>query len=163
MAAVLFVVVTMIAISPFLAGLRSAAGLPTIAPSGRFRVWNRTWHVFLEHPFIGRGLGIEVRDAHNLWLSVMAQQGMLGLLAFALVAGALVLRFRTVLTRGSEVAVLRTGLELALVAGLLFPSLSGSFEDTRHLWVLMGLVAAVQALPSEDPAPAGSASQSSAG
>ena len=29
-------------------------------------------------------------------------------------------------------------------------SLSGSFEDTRHVWVLMGLLAAVPHLPGED-------------
>lgn len=101
---------------------------------------------------------METRDPHNLWLSVLAQQGVLGLLAFSAVVGALLIRFKPVRTCGSEIGVLRTGLELALVGGLLYPSLSGSFEDTRHLWVLMGLVASVQTLPSESRAPEGTPS-----
>jgi len=33
--------------------------------------------------------------------------------------------------------------------GFLYPSLSGSFENTRHVWVLFGLLAAVRELGSE--------------
>jgi hypothetical protein len=39
--------------------------------------------------------------------------------------------------------LLRWGLRTAFI-GFLYQNLTGSFEDTRHLWVLIGLVAAMR-------------------
>ncbi|HLF06056.1 MAG TPA: hypothetical protein VI893_02585, partial [Thermoplasmata archaeon] len=46
-------------------------------------------------------------------------------------------------------AIMKTALAAAFLGGFLYPSLSGSFENTRHLWVLFGLLAAVRELGSE--------------
>jgi hypothetical protein len=70
----------------------------------------------------------------------MAQQGLIGFFAFAWVVFHLVRRFRF---RGQFAC-----LELALIGGFLYPSLACSLENTRHVWALMGLVAAVQEFPA---------------
>lgn len=36
---------------------------------------------------------------------------------------------------------IHTTLAVALIAGFLYQTLSGSFEDTRHMWVLFGMLA----------------------
>ena len=39
-----------------------------------------------------------------------------------------------------------TGVMVAFATGFLYQSLSGSFENTRHVWVLIGLLGATQVL-----------------
>jgi O-antigen ligase len=139
----------------------SPASLPTLAPSSRVLTWTGAWHTFLAHPLLGRGLGLEVADvrylnasgsyelltdAHNTWLSVMAQDGVVGLAALALVVFTLARRMRMPDFAEPPASIVRRGLELALLGGFLYQTLSGSFENTRHVWVLMGLVDAAQAL-----------------
>jgi len=131
-------------------------------PGQRVLTWIDGWHTFLAHPWTGRGLDANSADvhyvaasgiryhntvAHNTWLSIMAQQGLTGLVAFLWVVLHLVRRFRL---RGGvfdKTSALRMGLELALIGGFLYPSLTGALENTRHVWALMGLVAAVQEFP----------------
>jgi len=155
-AAVAFFVATTLSPTMFVGGQSNWL----IEPSSRVQTWTSAWHTFAAHPWLGKGHGLEVADvtylnasgliesltdAHNVWLSIAAQNGVPGLMAFAVVVGLLVVRARPSVTEGAPMAVIRTGVQLALVAGLLYASLSGAFEDTRHLWVLMGLVAAAQA------------------
>lgn len=127
-------------------------------PSSRVLAWEDAALTFAAHPLLGAGPGAAVAhvnyvnasrgselltDAHNTWLSVLGQYGLLGFTAFAAIIAMLVarMRFPVVITPASA---WRTGCELALVAALLYPSLSGSFEDTRHIWLLLGLTHAAQ-------------------
>lgn len=130
-------------------------------PSGRLLTWTGAWHTFLAHPLFGQGLESEsahvhyitasgpqfLTDAHNTWLSIMAQQGLAGLLAFAWVVGYLIRRSRYFAAPTGVLPSVRASLELALLGGFLYSSLTGSLENTRHVWALMGIVAAVQDLP----------------
>ena len=86
-------------------------------------------------------------NAHNTWLSIMAQQGFAGVCAFAWVVIHLARRFRLFAGPRDGTAALRASLELAMLGGFLYSTLTGSYENTRHVWALMGLVAAVQELP----------------
>lgn len=128
-------------------------------PSSRVLTWIDAARTFIEHPVFGAGPGADVAnvrylnasqllehltDAHNMWLSVLAQTGGVGFLCFAALIGMLLVRMRTRIDLTREGAW-RTGCELALIAAVLYPSLSGSFEDTRHVWVVLGLVHAAQA------------------
>ncbi|MEO7156400.1 MAG: O-antigen ligase family protein [Vicinamibacterales bacterium] len=155
-AAVVFVVA--ILVSPTVLNHAEARDWDGIEPSSRVQTWVAAAEVFREHPWVGAGPGAEVAhvayvnashgyelltDAHNTWLSVLAHTGLLGFVPFAVAIGMLIARMRQrldVTTRGAW----RSGLELALLAGLLYPSLSGSFEDSRHVWILMGMVHAAQ-------------------
>ena len=160
-AAVLFLAVTLISPTP-LARTSLAGTLLHPEPSGRVLTWLGAWHSFLAHPWVGQGIESEaarvryvsaagvahnLTDAGNTWLSILAQQGLAGFLAFAWVVWYLVRRFRPTIDRPRENAAVRSSLELALIGGFLYSTLSGSFENTRHVWTLMGLVAAVQELP----------------
>jgi O-antigen ligase len=137
-------------------------------PSGRLQTWAGAWNTFRAHPLFGKGLESEaahveyvvasgrrqsLTDAHNTWLSVMAQQGIVGLLGFGWVVFHLLRRFRFAGRYSAEREVLRFAIDLALIGGFLYSSLSGSFENTRHVWAVMGLAAAVQEMPESEPAP----------
>lgn len=58
--------------------------------SGRPTIWIWTWHSFFEHPFLGHGFDHSFwpekhyAHAHNYFLQVMFEQGLLGLLSFSI-------------------------------------------------------------------------------
>jgi putative inorganic carbon (hco3(-)) transporter len=137
----------------------TAAGL---APSSRAMAWQDALQTFLAHPLVGKGVGAEVADAtwrnpsgvlehlteaHNVWLSVAAQEGLLGLLGFASVVVWLLWRWRHPAPGADRVLI--SALGAAFCGALLVQGLTGAFEDTRHLWVLMGLLAAACETPRE--------------
>ena len=129
-----------------------------VEPSSRVLTWIDSVATFRRHPWLGAGPGADVAhvsyinasqgsefltDAHNTVLSVLAQTGIQGFIAFAVVIGLLIVPMR----RSVDVtpaAAWQSGCELALIAGFLYPSLSGSFEDARYVWVLIGMVHAAQ-------------------
>jgi hypothetical protein len=155
-AAVIFVLA--ILLSPTLLNSAEARVWPGLEPSSRVQTWIEAAKVFREYPWVGAGPGAEVAhvryinashgselltDAHNTWLSVLAHTGVIGFIPFAVATGMLVVRMRKRLDVTPQGAW-RSGVELALLSSLLYPSLSGSFEDSRHVWVLMGMVHAAQ-------------------
>jgi O-antigen ligase len=136
-----------------------------LRPSSRMMAWIASAKTFQAHPWFGAGVGLDpahveyfnpsgifevLTDAHNVWLSILAQAGFFGLVTFIALIAALLrgtLRFPMDTSRN----ILRSGLAVAFIAGFLYQSLSGSFENTRHVWVLVGLLAAakeLQASPS---------------
>jgi O-antigen ligase len=156
-AGVAIAAVSLLAILPSPTMLQATGNAP-FEPSSRLQTWSDASKTFLARPLTGVGPGAEVAhvtyvnashqveyltDAHNTWLSVLAQTGLVGFACFAIVIGLLVSRMRVQLDL-TQPGAWRTGCELALLASVLVPSLSGSFEDARHLWVLMGMVYAAQ-------------------
>jgi len=82
---------------------------------------------------------MHVSDAHNVFLNVAAQAGLVGL------AGLLMLMaYAMRLSRANSVALV---LGLTFLNGFAYQGLTGSFEDTRHLWVLFGILIAAARLP----------------
>jgi len=159
LAALMFVGATLVSPPSVFDGWKMA-GFSHWAPSSRLMTWRGAWATFLAHPAFGRGLGLEVADvhyvnasgylevltdAHNTWLSVLAQDGIVGGLAFSAVVIYLVRRSRW-LHLHSMPSPIGVGIEIAVVAGFLYQTLSGSFENTRHVWVLLALLAAAQDL-----------------
>jgi O-antigen ligase len=79
-------------------------------------------------------------DAHNTYLSIAAQCGLIGLVALLGLLFSVwvnILPFR--LGKNSDGGVLRLGLGFAFLNAFAYQGLGGSFEDSRHLWVLFGL------------------------
>ncbi len=129
----------------------------TLAPSGRLMIWTEAVRNFLADPLIGRGIGQDavlvryqdpegnlqrLTDAHNSFLSIAVQSGLLGLAALtAIVAYAVP---ATVRPRPEQVRTLQLALGLAFLNGMAIQGLGGSFEDARHLWVLFGLLLAAE-------------------
>lgn len=134
---------------------------PRFRPSSRVLTWIAAAKTFRAHPWTGKGLGLDpvyveyvnpsgtleaLTDAHNVWLSLLAQAGIVGLASFLAIVIFLLRGTRPLSLRNTR-HVLQSGLTVAFVAGFLYQSVSGSFEDTRHVWVLIGLLAAVKELP----------------
>ena len=106
-------------------------------------------------PYLGRGLGAQVTlhewvsptgflqrltDAHNIWLNIAAQHGIVGIAAFLALVVYLSRRISLLRADPSPSAIVKLGLGLAFVTAVLYQGLSGAFEDARHLWVLVGLI-----------------------
>ena len=139
--------------------MKSPLAHAEIKASHRAVAWETAFETFKQHPLLGRGVGTPVSsatyvnpsgrvetltDAHNTYLSVAGESGILGILAFA---GIIVFLLRGLLPlqlTGALDVVVKTYLLLALADAFLFQSLVGSFEDTRHLWVLFGMLAAAK-------------------
>lgn len=131
-----------------------------IEPSSRVMVWMDSWATFTENPVFGRGLGLEVchtryfdlsgglqllTDAHDVFLNVAAQEGIFGLLAIIFIIY-YVTRKTFPLDFDGNANVLRIGFGLAFVGAFFYQGIGGSFEDARHLWVLIGLFLASENL-----------------
>ena len=130
-------------------------------PSPRFLVWTDALKTFSENFFFGNGLGRPVcevlfqntdgslsllTDAHNTFINVAAQNGIFGLLAITAIA-AYFLRRTFPLKRVADFpSTAHTALSLAFLSAFIFQGLTGSFEDARHLWVLIGLIISVSHL-----------------
>jgi len=125
-----------------------------LAPSGRFLVWSATLKEFAAHPLLGHGIGLEpvdvryvdpsgnlqqLTDAHNVFLSIGAQAGVIGLAGLTL----LIIYATRLIAAGKAASTI---LGLTFLNAFFYQGLGGSFEDARHLWVLFGLVAATASL-----------------
>jgi O-antigen ligase len=135
-----------------------------LQPSVRVLCWRDALHTAWQYKWLGKGPGSPVAatnfilpgdveptfytDAHNTFLSVAAHEGIVGLAAFCGLV-VFVLRKPHLLTRGNPQFVVHTAAWIGLVQALLYQGLSGSWEHTRHIWVLIGLTAALQSAIGE--------------
>jgi O-antigen ligase len=154
-AGTLFVVATAITpilhpTAPFLIHLPGI----TLAPSGRFLTWSDAFLNFAAHPFLGHGIGVDavdvryldpsgllqtLTDAHNTFLNIAAQAGLVGVAALIILLIGVIRRTRPWRLAPEPDAVVRLGLGLSFLVAFFYEGLGGSFEDARHLWVLLGL------------------------
>ena len=126
-----------------------------IYPSERLLAWQGTLETLWQNPLFGRGLGLDVvwiksiiasgqthivTDAHQLWLNVAGQMGFLGLAAIIFLSIFFFLRARPFKFENNPITILRISFGLAFVGAFLYQGLGGSFEDARHLWILIGLL-----------------------
>jgi O-antigen ligase len=122
-------------------------------PAVRVLVWSAALGQFLHHPLIGVGIGIdpihvrflnpsgeleELTDAHNIFLSIGAQCGIAGLAGLAAIIRAGSRTMAMVRCRDFR----RLLLSATFLDVFVYQGLGGSFEDTRHIWVLLGLLIA---------------------
>ncbi|MEA3050197.1 MAG: hypothetical protein QOG84_2033 [Sphingomonadales bacterium] len=148
--------------APFLIHL---PGLGTLAPSARLMFWMDAARTFLAHPLTGQGIGTDPvsvlyqnpsggravwHDAHQIWLSVAAQTGIVGLLAFGWLTVHMVRRLAARPWPTEGAGAVRTALALAWLQAWLWQGLVGSFEDARCLWLLLGLTLAALRLPADE-------------
>lgn len=120
-----------------------------LEPSSRFMTWQAAFATFAEHPLLGVGVGLEtcrvayvdlsgrnqlLTEAHNALINVAADSGLLGFIA---TFGIVFFFARRISSTDYATRILA----IALICGFLYHGLTGSFEDSRHLWALMGLIA----------------------
>jgi O-antigen ligase len=136
----------------------------TLAPSGRMMVWMEALRTVAANPLTGRGIGLEavevayldpsggrqrLTDAHNIFLSVAAQAGLLGLASLLALLVHLGGRARPFTLAEDPAAAIRLAAGLGLLSGFVYQGLGGSFEDARHLWLLVGLLLAASRSDNE--------------
>lgn len=133
--------------APFLIHL--PGGL-VLYPASRFLTWSAALKQFLSHPLVGIGIGVDpvhvgfanpsgfqvLTDAHNLFLSIAAQCGLIGLIGLAAIIAFVIARMARPSIGNSLICFL---LGAAFLDVFVYQGLGGSFEDTRHIWVLLGL------------------------
>lgn len=139
----------------------------TVGPSSRLLVWIDASKTFFENPIAGKGLGTAaanviyqnsdgtfslLTDAHNTFLNVAVQSGIIGLLGLLTVIFVLLRSGLSKFTGNAELSVLRVGLATAFLSAFVYDGLTGSFENARHLWVLMGLMLAADRISTNSAA-----------
>ncbi|MBX7056241.1 MAG: O-antigen ligase family protein [Pyrinomonadaceae bacterium] len=127
----------------------------SVQPSSRTLVWISSLKTFANDPLTGKGLGQPacavsfentdgsysmLTDAHNIYLSVGAQNGILGVAALI----ALCFYFWRIGRRSGDIGVKL--IWAAFVSAFLYQGMVGAYEDARHLWVLIGILAAASKL-----------------
>ncbi|MGI8705320.1 MAG: O-antigen ligase family protein [Sphingomicrobium sp.] len=132
-----------------------------VAPGIRLLLWIQAVQSFLASPIIGHGIGTTwltvayaagdcavgcTLDAHNSLLNVAIQTGAIGLIALLAIIG-FVARHLWVARPQSRRNEIVYGLALAWVSGFVVHGLVGAFEDSRHLWILLGLLLSADSLP----------------
>ena len=131
-----------------------------IDPTQRLLTWQGAFETFLSNPMFGNGLGLGVaniiflapsgqlqrlNDAHNVFLNVAAQSGLFALAAVMVITGWLTYRSFWFEPSSNAISVFRISLGIAFVSTFIIQGMVGSFENARHLWVLMGIVLAATA------------------
>jgi putative inorganic carbon (hco3(-)) transporter len=126
-----------------------------IYPSIRVQGWWAAIQTLWANPFFGRGLGLDavfvayynaagdlavIGDAHQTWLNFAAQTGFFGLFAIIALTFYLLRKRPAFDFGGNESNVFHAGFWLALAGAFFYQGWFGSFEDARHLWVLIGLL-----------------------
>lgn len=134
-----------------------------IDPTQRLLTWLGAWQTMLEYPLTGRGLGLDVArvyfeapsgqkqmltDAHNTWLNIGGQAGIPGFLASIMLTLALIRRSLP-LQAASGAAAFRVMFGIAFIAAFVAQGFVGSFENARHLWLLIGLLLAAARLADD--------------
>lgn len=131
-----------------------------IDPTQRLLTWQGAAETFLSNPVFGNGLGLGVanviflapsgqlqrlNDAHNVFLNVAGQSGVFAVAALLTFTAWLTYRSFWFERRSDTVSVFRISLGIAFVSAFIIQGMVGSFENARHLWVLMGITLAVTA------------------
>ena len=123
----------------------------TISSDGRIRLWSVAWRMWQEHPVLGVGIGQyrAVADqyvfggvsniAHNTYLSFLAETGLVGFVILVSLPLAVFIRVIRSRRRGNVFAPL-LALGLAAVA---VQALTLNLENSRALWALLGISAAI--------------------
>lgn len=146
----------------FLTTLPSPTNFPhKFEPSPRVLTWFSALETLQKYPIVGRGVGLDagfvvyespnrkqfLGDAHQLWLNIAAQQGLIGLAAILFLT---IWFFLRSLPLDLENHPIKTALGLVFIGTFCFQGLIGSYEDARHLWVMLGLLASASELKSDN-------------
>ena len=90
--------------------------------------------------------GVEVRmEAHNVWLNVLGQAGVIGLIGFTLLMWWVVGGVRNA-PLGAPFQNVPIAVFAAVAGAFLFHGLFLANEEARHLWVLFAIAASIKSM-----------------
>ena len=127
------------------------------SPSVRVLTWESAAKNFMANPLVGKGLGTNAAmveyvttngmrqrlgDAHNMFLNVAAESGFPGLISLLFLGLYFVKRILPFSLDADETTI-RTAFGIAFLSCFFYQGLVGSYEDARHLWMLIGVLATV--------------------
>ena len=153
--------VTLFSYEPYGSRVPLVAG--QISPSHRAHAWTTAFQTFLQNPIVGKGIDMPIAnsqftdpsgnnqlltDAHNTFISVLGETGIIGFLAFMSIICFVTLCLARWKPEGDLHRMIKICLLLALVDAFFYQSLTGSYEDTRHLWVFFGIAVAASGINS---------------
>jgi O-antigen ligase len=153
------VIVCVVAAAPFAIPQSAKDRLATIpeeirggAMSGRRNLWRSSYESFLEHPYLGIGWGGHMRIklkysrsdegkvAHNVYLSVLAETGIVGFVLYFSVLGICVYRLK-------ELPPLERNLWIVLCLTWAIGAASITWDVRKVTWILFGLLSVQTAVP----------------
>lgn len=126
------------------------------ALSGRWHIWTQSWNAFLRRPIAGAGVDAHraavqsrlddltaykkaEKEAHNTYLSVLVEMGLVGLFLFATIIVIVLTRVRQF--RGWQAWYWWTQLAVLSIGGV-----SLSLEESKSVWIMVSLCVASAAL-----------------
>ena len=128
-----------------------------LAPSVRMLTWIASVQNLMEYPLLGRGIGetgLAVHyvgpggahhvqtDAHNVYLNIAVQCGFIGVAALLVLIWRVARETRPLKFPDTAAGTLRVALGTAWLNAFAYQGLTGSYEDARWLWVVLGLLLA---------------------
>jgi O-antigen ligase len=119
--------------------------------SGRGKIWKAGFQAFMARPVVGYGpggfreavypyLGLETQVAHNSYLSVLVEDGLIGFLFYATMVGAAWLA-------ALRLPLLERRFTLVLLAALAVAMLPLSWESRKPVWFILATVVALAHAP----------------
>lgn len=141
-----------------------------ISPSHRAAAWSTAFQTFLKHPILGNGIDTPIAnsefidpsgnrqlltDAHNTFISVLGETGLVGFLAYLSIIGFVAFSLARWKPAHDLQKMIRLCLLLAMIDAFFYQSLTGSYEDTRHLWAFFGIAVAASNIDLGSPTKSG--------
>ena len=138
--------------------------------SARVQCWQTAVTTIRRHPLAGLGPGtfmpcpaallasgrtVYLGEAHNTYLNIAALKGLPSLAAFLWFLWACRRRVPAVQSLSQQGSWLTLGITIAFLQAVVYQGLANSFEHTRHLWVLTGLLLVSTRSRTEVVAPSG--------
>jgi len=131
-----------------------------ISAERRLAIWSISANLVQESPLVGIGfgsfrrLGFDLKDPHNIYLKILVEQGIFGLLIFAILILCFLKEGFILYKKGEDDLSKGLGLGLVIcVVVLLINNIFGDrwsyFELSSYLWIYAGLVAKLNALSFE--------------
>jgi O-antigen ligase len=130
--------------------------------TSRVPIWKAGWDMFLHHPILGIGINnfsnfigsydpeLDVNQAHNLFVNIAAERGLLGIATFLVVLIMLFVTVAVAIRKAPDFPhrVLVAGMMAGLVGFLVHSLFDVSYYDYKVLLLLWLVVSTVACLPS---------------
>ena len=131
-----------------------------ISAERRFLIWSRSMELVQENPLAGIGFGVfrhlgyDLGDPHNIYLKILVEQGIFGLLIFIMIILCLLKEGFLLYKKGDDDLSKGLGLGLMIcVIVLLINNIFGDrwtyFELSSYLWIYAALAARLNAIATE--------------